>query len=130
MFSRARISNPKIPLRNLDQRPRTTRRQLLDRTTAQAFPEPALAVLVQVSIPTLVIPDSTLYQVPARTRTTRGPARTTRQDTRPRARQPGVLQDIRERDIRERDIRERDILERDIQEWDIQDRDIQDRDIR
>lgn len=84
---------------------------------AQAFPEPALAALVQVSIPTMVIPDSTLYQVPART--TRGPVRTMDQDTRPRARQPGVLQedfrDILERGILALDILEQGFLERDIQ---------------
>lgn len=79
---------------------------------AQAFPEPALAALVQVSIPIMVIPDSTLYQVPART--TRGPVRTMDQDTRPRARQPGVLQEDF-RDILALDILEQGFLERDIQ---------------
>lgn len=110
MFNRAQISmNPKTRLRNLDHRPRATRRQLLDRLV-QAFPDPAL---VQVSIPTLVvIPDSTLYQVvPARI--TRGLVRTTDQDTHPRARQPEALRE----DIL--DTRERDIPQWGIQGWDI-----------
>lgn len=89
---------------------------------AQAVPELALAAMVQVSIPIMVIPDSTLYQVPART--TRGPVRTMEQDTRPRARQLGVLQeDIR--DILERGILERGTLERGIPERGILERDIQ-----
>lgn len=106
--------NPKPRLRNLDHRPRATKRQLLDRLV-QAFPDP---VLVQVSTPTLVvIPDSTLYQVPARI--TRGLVQTTDQDTHPRARQ---LEALRE------DIL--DSRERDIPQWDIQMHYIQERDIR
>jgi len=58
----------------------------------------------------LVIPDTTLYQVP--TRATRGPAPTAGQDSRPRARQPALLQediqDIRERGIPRRDSPARD----------------------
>lgn len=62
----------------------------LDHTLAQVV----LERLAQVSIPTSVIPDSTLYQVPARTM--RGPAQTTVKDLRPRARRLEVLQeDIR-----------------------------------
>lgn len=113
MFNRARISmNPKTRLRNLDHRPRAIRRQLLDRTVQEVLE----LALVQVSIPILVIPDSTLYQVLARI--TRGLVQTTDQDTHPRARQLEALQE----DIL--DTRERDIPQWGIQGWDIQERDI------